>query len=372
MVSVYAVPVDATIFCGLCRFVTPCWHLPNIRPWKRPKNAIPTAWNKLRIRSCFWLRWHSECTLEDSKKNHHRNYHLLVLSCHSSVHMAHWKSSNNVKPSLFFHSLCIRSSLHSIPCRPHLPFLGPLAFVAHSIHGGARGEELLHDSSVATVSRPVQRCVASGAEGLGDVNGWRAPPRGSPPPTPTLDWERLESVEWSPWVSSFSKLYSELAQWSQWKPLSLLVFVKITKTTNWWNLPQQKIRKIRKRENRFLTPKKTCLNISQAFSSALSHPYSRPIQVANVQELFFLKMFYDVVWCFTSMSYHRHAENVLSKVDIACGQFVLYHVISLQWWGAPKMPVDATVFCSFVTSCIVTCQISHHGVWEDSQNPNPT
>ena len=28
------------------------------------------------------------------------------------------------------------------------------------------------------------------------------------------------------------------------------------------------------------------------------------------------------------MSYHRHAENVVSKVDIACGQFVLYHVIS--------------------------------------------
>ena len=45
-----------------------------------------------------------------------------------------------------------------------------------------------------------------------------------------LQWEKLQSVEWSPWVSSFSKLYSELAQW---QPLSLLVFVKITKTTNW-------------------------------------------------------------------------------------------------------------------------------------------
>ena len=49
--------------------------------------------------------------------------HLPVLSCHSSVHMAHWKSSNNFPSSLFFHSLCIRSSLHST--RPHRPFVGP-------------------------------------------------------------------------------------------------------------------------------------------------------------------------------------------------------------------------------------------------------
>ena len=86
---------------------------------------------------------------------------------------------------LFFHSLCIRSSLHSTPCRPHRPFPGTLAFAVHSIHGGARGEEPLHHGGVAVESRVLQRCVASGAEGLGDVNGWRAPPRGSPPPTPT-------------------------------------------------------------------------------------------------------------------------------------------------------------------------------------------
>ena len=47
-------------------------------------------------------------------------------------------------------------------------------------------------------------------------------------------------------------------------------------------------------------------------------------------------------------------------------------VISLAWWGISKIPMDATVFCRFVTSCIVTCQISHHSVWEDSQNPSPT
>ena len=157
--------------------------------------------------------------------------------------MAHSKSSNNFKPSLFFHSLCIRSSLHSIPCRPHRPFPAPLASFVHSIHGGARGEELLHSGGVATFSRPVQRCLTSGAEGLGDVNGWLHPVALHRPPP--LQWKKLQSVEWSPWVSSFSTLYSELAQW---QPLSLLLFVKIAKTTNWWNRPQQKIRK---RENRF-------------------------------------------------------------------------------------------------------------------------
>ena len=50
-----------------------------------------------------------------------------------------------------------------------------------------------------------------------------------------------------------------------------------------------------KRVNHSLTPKKTYLNISQAFSSPLSHPYSRPIRVANVQEFFSLKMSYDVL-----------------------------------------------------------------------------
>ena len=117
------------------------------------------------------------------------------LSCHSSVHMAHLKSPNHFPPSLFFHSLCIRSSLHSTPCRPHRPFPGPLAFVVRSIHGGACCEEPLHHGGAAVASHAAQRCQTSGAEGLGDVNGWRAPPCGSPPLTPTLDWERLESVE---------------------------------------------------------------------------------------------------------------------------------------------------------------------------------
>ena len=80
-------------------------------------------------------------------------------------------------------------------------------------------------------------------------------------------------------------------------------------------------------------------------------------------------MSYDAFWCFTSMFYHRHAENVLSKGGHSVWAIRVIS-LALAWWGVPKMPVDATVFCRFVTSCIVTCQIPHHGVWEDSQNPN--
>ena len=108
------------------------------------------------------------------------------------VHGA-FKIIKQLVTELFFHSLCIRSSLHSTPCRPQRPFPGTLASVIRSIHGGARGEELLHDGGVAVASRAVQRCVTSGAEGLGDVNGWLHPValHRSPP----LQWKKLQSVE---------------------------------------------------------------------------------------------------------------------------------------------------------------------------------
>ena len=78
------------------------------------------------------------------------------------------------------------------PCTPppvvrFRPFPGPLASFVRSIHGDARGEELLHHGGVAVVSRPLQRCPTSGAEGLGDVNGWLHPV--------ALQWEKLQSVE---------------------------------------------------------------------------------------------------------------------------------------------------------------------------------
>ena len=41
-----------------------------------------------------------------------------------------------------------------------------MAFVVHSIHGGARGKEPFHNAAVVVVPGPVQRCPTSGAEGL--------------------------------------------------------------------------------------------------------------------------------------------------------------------------------------------------------------
>jgi hypothetical protein len=149
--------VDATVICW---FVTYC-HLPKISLW--------------RLRRFTKSQSHLQQIPPTS--------FILSQLC---VHGA-FKIIKQLVTELFFHSLCIRSSLHSTPCRPHWPFPGPLAFVVRSIHGGARGEELLQDGGVAGDSRVVQWCPTSGAEGLGDVNGWRgwrAPPRGSPPPTP--------------------------------------------------------------------------------------------------------------------------------------------------------------------------------------------
>ena len=154
--------------------------------WGTPKIPVITSGCHCVLSLCHLKYCHLPKSLTMAYEKIHKipippNYHQ---SWHSRVRMAHWKSSNNFPSSLFFHSLCIRSSLHSTPCRPHWPFPGPLAFVVRSIHGGARGDELLHSGSLAVASRPVQRCPTSGAEGLRDVNGWRAPPRGSPPPNP--------------------------------------------------------------------------------------------------------------------------------------------------------------------------------------------
>ena len=131
--------------------------------------------------------------------------------------MAHSKSPNNFPPRLFFHSFCIRSSLHSTPCRPHRPFLGTRAFFVRSIHGGARGEEPLHRGGVAVVSRLVQRCRTSGAEGLGDVNGSLHPVAlHRPPPHFTGRGSNL----WSE-VREFHLFQNCTASW-----------LRITKTTN--------------------------------------------------------------------------------------------------------------------------------------------
>ena len=85
----------------------------------------------------------------------------------------------------------------------------------------------------------------------------------------------------------------------------------------------------------------------------------RPIQVANVQEFFSLKMSYDAFWCFTSMFYHHHAENVLSKVDIACGQFVLYPCSDGASQRCQWMPLCSVALSPHVSSL---AKISHYAV----------
>ena len=191
-----------------------------------------------------------------TKSPSHSEYHL-VLSCHSSVHMAHWKSSNNFKPSLFFHSLCIRSSLHSTPSRPPPAVSGAPGLLCpqhprwRPWRGAAPGWRCGRRQPRGAVVSNLRRRRArrrQRLEGLEGSTPWLSTAH------PPLQWEKLQSVEWS-----LSKLYSELVQW---QPLSLLVFVKITKTTNWWNLPQQKIRK---RENSYLTP------ITKLISTYLKH-----------------------------------------------------------------------------------------------------
>ena len=117
-----------------------------------------------------------------------------------------------------------------------------------------------------------------------------------------------------------------------------------------------------KRENRFTPNKLSVISTYLERSQALFHTHSRPIQVANVQEFFSLQMSYDVLWCFTSMSYHRHAENVLSKVDIACGQFVLYIVTVYPCSdGAPK---DASgCHCVLLLCHLMYCHLPNISPW---------
>ena len=212
---------------SLCHLVYS--HLPNISPWR--------------------LRGFTE-------------FQSRLIATYPVTALCTWcieKSSNNL--------LCIRPSLHSTPCRPHRPCPRPLASDVCSIHGGARGEELLHGGGVAVDSRPVQRCVASGAEGLGNVNRWRATPRGSPPPTPTAAGETAICGARS------------------------VSFMDPSTIEN----PEK--------NGEFFSLRRTYLNISHEFSGPLSHPYSgpyTPMQVANVQESFSLKMSYDNLLCFTS------------------------------------------------------------------------
>ena len=138
-------------------------HLPNISPWRlrrfpKSKSHLITTYPATAL--CTWRI-----------QNHQTTFHRGCSFTHSA----------SDHPSTPF------------PVVPTGRFWGPLASFVHSIHGGARGEELLHNSGVAVDSRPMQRCATSGAEGLGDVNGWLHPVALHRPPP--LQWEKLQSVE---------------------------------------------------------------------------------------------------------------------------------------------------------------------------------
>ena len=225
-------------------------HLPNISPWRlrrfpKSKSHLITTYPATAL--CTWRI-----------QNHQTTFHRGCSFTHSA----------SDHPPL--HSLSSPPAVSGAPWPP-LSTASTAAPAARSCSTTAVWP---------SIAAPCSGVQPQAPKGLETSTAGSTPWLSTAHPHTSL--ERLESVEWSPWVSSFPKLYSELAQW---QPLSLLVFVKIIKTTNWWILPQQKIRK-----RDILRQNKTYLNISQAFSSSLPHPYSRPIPVANVEEFFFLKM----------------------------------------------------------------------------------
>ena len=151
-------PMDATVFC---RFDTSC------------------------IVTCQILH-HS--VWEDSRNPNpiYSKYHLLVLSCHSRVRMAHWKSSNNFPPRLFFHSLCIRSSLHSTPPRPPPAVSGAPGLLCPqhprwrprrgAAPGWRCGRRQPRGAVVSNLRRRRETSTAGGAGGLHPVALHRPPP----------------------------------------------------------------------------------------------------------------------------------------------------------------------------------------------------
>ena len=138
--------------------------------------------------------------------------------------MAHSKSSNNLSPSCSFtHSASDHPSTPP-PVVPTGHFWAPWPSppAASTAAPAAR-------SCSTTAASPLKAACCSGVSPQAP-KGSETSTGGLHPValhrTPTLQWEKLQSAERSPWVSSCSDLYSELVQW---QPLSLLVFVRITK-----------------------------------------------------------------------------------------------------------------------------------------------
>ena len=124
------------------------------------------------------------------KKSHVSNYHPQ-LCAHGSFKITKQLVTEFVL-SLTLHQII--PPLHP-PVVPTGRFWGPWPplLTASTAAPAAR-------SCSTTAAWPLSAALCSGVQpqapkGLGDVNGWRAPPRGSPPPTPPLQWEKLQSVE---------------------------------------------------------------------------------------------------------------------------------------------------------------------------------
>ena len=114
---------------------------------------------------------------------------------------------------------------------PHRPFPGPLAFVApqHPRRRPRRG------AAPPWRRGPIARHLVLRCPHLRRRRARRrqrleAPPRGSPPPTPTLAVGETRNLRSE--VREFHLFQNCVASWLNGSHYLLLVFVKITKTTN--------------------------------------------------------------------------------------------------------------------------------------------
>ena len=140
-------------------------------------------------------------------------------SCHSSVHMAHSKSSSNLSPSCSFtHSASDHPSTPP-PVVPTGRFRGPRP----PLSTASTAAPAARSCSTAAVwplraaqCRGVEPQAPKGSE-TSTAGGLHSVALHRPPP---LQWEKFQSAEWSPWVSSFTKLYingSHYRCWCLWR-----------------------------------------------------------------------------------------------------------------------------------------------------------
>ena len=259
-------------------------------------------------------------------------------SCHSSVYMAHSKSSSNLSPSCSFtHSASDHPSTPP-PVVPTGRFWGPRP----SLSTASTAAPAARSCSTAAVW-PLPAAQCSGVRPQA--------PKGSETSTAgSTTWLSTAHPHCS---GRNCNLWSEVREFHLFQHC-IVSWFNGSHYRCWclWRSPRLRTRKSEKGKTDFLRLRKLISTYLKYFQALFhTHTVGPSLQVANVQEFFFLKMFYDVLWCFTSMSYHRHAENVLSKVDIACGQFVLY-----VWRdGAPEK-------CQWMPLCSValTPHVSPH------------